>query len=119
MMQTLPRATVGQASTVRRPGGICGAGRGLTGSTRADHLLAAVSYLPNDRVAHEHLRAHNPKVAGSNPAPATTNPPEMKASEAANRTWTPVKVIVIYSVAEEEKVKRILREPGLERAESI
>ncbi len=39
--------------------------------------------------------------------------------ETANRTWTSVKVIVIYTAAEQQKVDRMLRELGLEGAESI
>jgi hypothetical protein len=44
---------------------------------------------------------------------------QVEIYEAANRTWTSVKVIVIYSDAEQQKVERILRELGLEGAESI
>jgi predicted NAD-dependent protein-ADP-ribosyltransferase YbiA (DUF1768 family) len=39
--------------------------------------------------------------------------------EAANRTWTSVKVIVIYTAAEQKKVDKTLRELGLQGAESI
>lgn len=39
--------------------------------------------------------------------------------EAANRTWTSVKVIVIYTVAEQLNVEKILRELNLMGAESI
>jgi hypothetical protein len=39
--------------------------------------------------------------------------------EAANRTWSSVKVIVIYTVAEQEKVDKIVRELGLQGTESI
>jgi hypothetical protein len=39
--------------------------------------------------------------------------------EGANRTWTSVKVIVIYTAAEQQKVEKILRELGLAGAESI
>jgi hypothetical protein len=39
--------------------------------------------------------------------------------EAANRTWTSVKVIVIYTAAEQQKVERVLGELRLEDAEFI
>ena len=39
--------------------------------------------------------------------------------EAANRTWTSVKVIVIYTPAEQRKVEKVLRELSLTGAESI
>ncbi len=44
---------------------------------------------------------------------------QVEIYEAANRTWTSVKVIVIYTATEQEKVNRLLRELGLEQAEPI
>jgi len=44
---------------------------------------------------------------------------QVEIYEAANRTWTSVKVIVIYNAAEQRKVEKILRELGLGSAESI
>ena len=44
---------------------------------------------------------------------------QVKVYEAANRTWKSIKVIVIYTAAQERKVNEILRELRLVGAESI
>jgi hypothetical protein len=56
---------------------------------------------------------------GSNTALRRNLEKQVEIYEAANRTRTSVKVIVIYTAREQEKVDRILRELELESEESI